>query len=183
MAARQQRINEGRADVKSPTTRAEHPFDQLAHLINAEDRRGEFVPAIASDEDPRGFIDPDLLDGRVIEVLLQWPKTGDVRHQPADENLGIVECVDGAGETAPFVVLHYLSGNALNSRRIGARIDPLIAHSIAHSLGERVGKGQRCSGHLFLTPPNVRTSLDRCALFAKWPESAAILWITGPSRW
>ena len=140
------------------------------------------MPTIAGDEDPRGFIDPDLLNGRIIEVLLQWPKTCDVSDQPANENLGVVESLDGTGEASPFVILDDLNGNALNSRSIAARIDPLITHRIAHSLCERFGERHRCSSHLSLIPPNVRTFSDSSPLSAKWPESAAILWITGRSR-
>src|SRR5665811_1477964 len=48
VAARQHRVDERRADVKPPATRAEHPFDQLTHLVDAENRRREFVPPVAA---------------------------------------------------------------------------------------------------------------------------------------
>ena len=55
----------------------EHPLDEVAHLVAREHRRGQLGYAAARDEHPRRLVDPDLLDGRVVEVLLQRTEPGD----------------------------------------------------------------------------------------------------------
>ncbi len=69
-------VDEGRAEVDAAAAGLEHPLDEVAHLVGGQDRRSQLGDAATRDEHPARLVDPDLLDGRVVEVLLQR------RHSP-----------------------------------------------------------------------------------------------------
>ena len=59
VAAGKQGVDERLADVDAPTTRLEHPLDQLVDLPTRQDDRSELVPAVTGDEDPGRIVDPE----------------------------------------------------------------------------------------------------------------------------
>ena len=69
-------VDERLGQVEPAAAGHEHPLDEIADLLVAEDGGGQFADAAAGDEDPAGFVDPQLFDGGVVEVGLQGPELG-----------------------------------------------------------------------------------------------------------
>ena len=63
----------------------------------AQDQVGQLVPAVAGDEDPARVVDPDLLDGRVVEERLQRRRS----RRPARPARRPPRRGRGTGATAP----------------------------------------------------------------------------------
>src|SRR5699024_5448189 len=76
-AVRQQGVHEGGAHVQAATAGDQHPLDDPADLGVAEHDRGQLAAPVARAEDLGRRVQPDLLDARVVEHLLQ-------RAEPAD---------------------------------------------------------------------------------------------------
>ena len=64
-------VDEGLGEVEAAAAGHQHPLDEIADLLVAEDGRGQFADAAAGDEDPAGLVDPQLFDRGVVEVRLQ----------------------------------------------------------------------------------------------------------------
>ena len=61
-------VDEGAGQVQAPARDAQHPLDEDPQVLVLQDRRGQFGPAGAGHEDAARGVDPDLLDGLVVEV-------------------------------------------------------------------------------------------------------------------
>ena len=68
------RVHEGLGEVDPAAAGLEHPLHEFLHLGGIEDGGGQLVLAAAGDEDPRRVVDPDLLDGGVVEIPLKGPE-------------------------------------------------------------------------------------------------------------
>ena len=91
-----------------------------SHLRGGEHQVGQLVAAVAGDEDPAGVVDPDLLDGRVVEEGLQRPEAGHPRHQLTDHGVDVGHRGDGAGEAALVVVAHDALGDPADDGGVDA---------------------------------------------------------------
>ena len=132
--------------IRRPTA-LEHPLDQLLHLGAGEDQVGQLVPAAAGHEDPAGVVDPDLLDGGVVEERLERAEAGHPGHQLADHRVDVGDRSDDAGQAALVVGAHHGLGETSYDERVALRVDTLAAHGLAHSLVERLDQvGVRVCG-------------------------------------
>ena len=148
VALGQHRVDERLADVDPAAAGLEHPLDQLLHLRGREHQVGQLVTAVAGDEDPARVVDPDLLDGRVVEERLQRPEPGHPRDQLADHGVDVGDRRDRAGQAALVVLADHALGDPAYDDRVALRVDALAAHQRAHALVERLdqlhaGIGQR----------------------------------------
>src|SRR4051812_7528456 len=78
-------LHERRAEVDPAPGALQHPLDQVAHVVGREDRGRELRDAGPGHEHLARLVDPDLLDGRVVEVLLE-------RSQPCDCVEQLLDC-------------------------------------------------------------------------------------------
>ena len=99
-----------------------------------QDRRGELVPAVAGDEHPLRLVDPDLLDGRVVEVALQRSEAGDPGDQLVDDSIGVVDRPHDAGEAALVVGAYGGGRHPADGVDVELRVD-----AVAADLGADVG--------------------------------------------
>ena len=70
-------VDERAAQVDPPPAALQHPLDEVAHVVGGEDGGRQLGDPASCDEDLARLVDPDLLDGRVVEVLLQRPVARD----------------------------------------------------------------------------------------------------------
>ncbi len=135
--ARQHRVDERLTDVEATARGREHALDQLTHLLGRQDDRRQLMTPGASNEHPRRLVDPDLLDRLVVEVGLQRAEPGDVGDDVTDDQLGLVERSDGAGQAARLVLGDDVERGTAYGVGVRARVDATLAHEIAYALGER----------------------------------------------
>ena len=64
-------VDEGTGQVEAAAAGFEHPFGQVAYFAGLEDDGGQLGPSVSGHEHFAGFVDPDFLDGRVVEEPLQ----------------------------------------------------------------------------------------------------------------
>ncbi len=76
-AVRQHGVHEGSGEVHPSPGALQHPFDEVSDAVGGQDRRGQLAAPVAGDEHPAGLVDPDFFHGRVVEVALQRPESGD----------------------------------------------------------------------------------------------------------
>ena len=137
VSAGKHRVDERLADVEPAPGRRQHPLHQLAHLRRGEHRGRELVPAVAGDEHPVGLVDPDLLDRRVVEVGLQRPEPGEIGHDLADDEVGLVDGAHDSGEAAPLVLGDDVERQAAYRSGIVTWVDASFANELADALGQR----------------------------------------------
>src|SRR3546814_3886512 len=70
-AVRHRGIHERLAQVDAPAGGVQHPLDEVAHRRIAQRERDALGDTGAGDEDAVGGVDPQLLDGRVVEIGLE----------------------------------------------------------------------------------------------------------------
>ena len=129
-------VDEGPTDVDPPPAALEHPLDQLLHLGRGEDQVGQLVATAAGDEDPARVVDPDLLDGRVVEEGLQRTEAGHAGDQLADHRLGVGDRRHGTGQAAVVVGADHGLGQPAYDEGVALRVDTLAAHGLADALVE-----------------------------------------------
>jgi len=120
-------VNEGAAEVEAPPGALEHPLDQLVDLRLGEHQIGQLVPPVASHEHPARVVDPDLLDGRVVEVGLERAEPGHPRDQLAHQRLDVGDRRDDPGEAARVVVKDHALDDAPDHRHVLLRVHALAA--------------------------------------------------------
>ena len=76
-AVGQHRVDERAAQVEAAPGHAQHALDEGADLRVVHDDRGQLAAAVTCDEDAIRGVDPDLLDGGVVEEPLQRAEPGD----------------------------------------------------------------------------------------------------------
>ena len=90
------------------------------------------MPSTPGDEDPARFIDPDLLDARIVEQRLQRAEAGDrVEHCAG----GCGDVPDGRqrrGDGAVLVVGDDVVDHPRHGRGLGDRVDATTPHELAH---------------------------------------------------
>jgi hypothetical protein len=155
MPGRQHRVDEGRGDVDAPVGRLQHPLDQVADGVGGEDGGGQLVAAVAGDEDAIRLVDPDLLDGRIVEVALQRPEPSDPGDELVDDVIWVVDRQDGTGQAALVVVADGGCGHPADGVDVMLRVDAALADLGADVGVERldVRRRRRDCGH--------RSSLSR----------------------
>ena len=98
-------VDEGAGQVQTATGGPQHPLDQDREVLALQDRGGQLGTPGAGDEDTAGGVDPDLLDGLIVEVALERPQSGHgVQHVGAGAG-GVDERRDESGVGAPQVVV------------------------------------------------------------------------------
>ncbi|MDX6298698.1 MAG: hypothetical protein QOI51_2555 [Nocardioidaceae bacterium] len=117
-------VDERAGQVQPSAGRLQHPLDEVPHLVSRQDGRGQLVPSVTRNEHPMGFVDPDLLNSRIVEVGLQRSEAGDPRDQLVDGAVGIIDGPHDAGETSLVVSPDSGTGECPNRLDIGQRVDP-----------------------------------------------------------
>lgn len=92
------------------------------------------MAAVAGDEDPAGVVDPDLLDGRVVEERLEWAEARHAGDQLADHRLDVGDRRHLAGEAAVVMGTDDALGDAAYDGGVALRVDGLLPHQLAHVL-------------------------------------------------
>ena len=128
---RQRRVDEGAAEVDAPAAALEHALDEVAHLVRRQDRRGQLGDPAPRDEDARGFVDPDLLDGGVVEVLLERAVAGHDREDRVNGESLVAERRQAAVQRALVVVLHGVLHQAAHGLRVARRVQTRAADQLA----------------------------------------------------
>jgi hypothetical protein len=83
-AVGEHRVHERRAQVDATPGHAQHALDQVAHLDVVQDDRRQLAAPVAGDEHPIRCVQPELLDGGIVEEPLERPESGDgVEHRCA----------------------------------------------------------------------------------------------------
>ena len=141
VSGREHRVDERSRDVDPAAGRLEHPLDEVTHIGRSQDRRGQLMATVAGDEDALRLVDPDLLDGGVVEIGLQRPEPRHPRDELVDHALRIVHRTYDAGEAALVVGLDGCGGEPTDSRDIGQRVDAAAAYLLAHVCIEQVDGG------------------------------------------
>ena len=76
LATRQLGVDEGAGQIQTAPGGPQHPFDQNREILALQDRGSQFRTPGTGDEDASGGVDPDLLNGLVVEVALKGPQAG-----------------------------------------------------------------------------------------------------------
>ncbi len=144
-AVRQGCVDEGLAQVDTPTRSVQHPFDEVAHRGIRQGERHTLGDTGAGDEDAVRSVDPQLFDGRILEIGLQGTVAGDGGEDLAHARGFVIDRGETAGESEVVVAAHLRTGDARRELRIARGIGPLRTQSIPHALGDdrRCGTGRR----------------------------------------
>ena len=140
MAVGKHRVDERLGQVDAASAGLEHPLDELLDLRRAEDGGGELVPAGAGHEHSAGVVDPDLLDGRVVEIALQRAEPGHPGDELLDDRVVVIDRGDRPGEAALVVVDDEQLGDPPDPAGVALRVDAVAAHRLAQLYVERVGQ-------------------------------------------
>ena len=98
-------IHERRGHVEAAPRTLEHPFHEVPDLLVRERDRGQLGFAVPCHVDLVGSVEPDFLDGRVVEQGLQGTEPG---HGVEDEPPGGLQRTDRreGRQQGPLVVIH-----------------------------------------------------------------------------
>ena len=132
-------VDEGAGQVQAAPGGPQHPLDQNREVLTFQDRGGQLGAPGAGDEDAAGGVDPDLLNGLVIEIALQraQPRHG-VEHVGA-RPLGIDERRDESGVGAAQIVLLGLGDELVEVGGVLEGVDAASAHQLANLRQEKIG--------------------------------------------
>src|SRR5690606_6648469 len=104
-------------------TGLEHPLDEVADLIGGQDGRREFRDPSPGDEDLSRFVDPDLFDRRVVEVLLQRPVTRNDGEDRVDCGSSVSQLRQTSVERALVIVLDRVLNESTNLPAVARRVE------------------------------------------------------------
>ena len=139
LAARQLGVDEGAGQVQAAPGGPQHPFDQDGEVLVLQDRGGQLGAPRAGDEDTTGGIDPDLLDGLVVKVVLERPQARHgVQHVTAGSR-GIDERRDETGVGAAQVVVLGLGDKPFEVGVVLERIDSASANQLTNLREKEIG--------------------------------------------
>ena len=132
-------VDEGAGQVQAAPGGPQHPFDQDREVLTLQDRGGQFGAPGTGDEDSAGGVDPDLLNGLVIEVALEraQPRHG-VEYVGACP-FGVDERRDESGVGAAQVVLLGLGDELFQVGGVVEGVDAASAHQLANLRQEKIG--------------------------------------------
>jgi hypothetical protein len=131
-AVRQHRVHERVAEIQAAAGGAQHALDQLGDVIGGEDQRGELGAPAPGDEDPARLIDPDLLDGRIVEERLQRAESGNGVENGARQLRGVTEWRQGGRDGSIEVVGDHVVDQPPDDGRLGDRVNAAPADEFAH---------------------------------------------------
>src|SRR6185437_13871852 len=110
--------------------------DDVADLLGGQDGRRQLVHAVPRDEDLPRLDDPDLLDGRVVEVGLQRAIAGDVVQHLLDHTAGIGQRLQGTGHRALVVVGDRVLDQAPDAWDVPGGVEPATPDQLANLVGD-----------------------------------------------
>lgn len=105
-AVGERRVDERLRQVDAPARRMEHPLHEVAHGGIGERQREALGDPVSRDEDLVRCVDPELLHGRVVEMLLQRAVSGDRREHLAHGRLLVVDRCQSACQGEVVVPTH-----------------------------------------------------------------------------
>ena len=120
---RQQRVDERAGQVQPAPGRLEHAFDQVPHCLRGQDRRRQLGTTSSSHEHPPRLVDPDLLDGRVVEVALQQSVASHGVVHVLGRTGDVLEHRHRAGEASLVVRANDLLDQAAHRAGVSSRVD------------------------------------------------------------
>ena len=129
-------VDEGARDVDPASAGLQHPLHELLHLRGGQHQVGQLVAAVACDEDPARVVDPDLLDGGVVEERLERPEAGDPGDQLAHHGVDVGHGCDRTGQGVVVVLAHHALGDPSDQAGVALRVDALTAYVGANPLVE-----------------------------------------------
>jgi len=104
LTTRERRIHERLRHVDPATRAAQHALHEVAYRLVVEDGGGEFGAPRPCDEHLAGLVDPQLLDGRVVEVSLEGTETSHRVKQALRHAVGVRQRGDETRHRAVVVV-------------------------------------------------------------------------------
>lgn len=132
-------VDEGAGQVQAAPGGPQHPLDQNREVLTLQDRGGQLGASGAGDEDSAGGVDPDLLNGLVVEVALERAQSRHgVEHVGACP-LGVDERRDESGVGATQIVLLGLGDELVEFGGVLERVDAASAHQLANLGQEKIG--------------------------------------------
>ena len=114
-----------------PAGALEHALDQGWDLLLGEDGGGELAATVTGDEDAARLVDPDLLDGGVVEVGLQGAVARDGVVDAPGGRARVAQRWQCRGQAPQFVGTDDLLDEAADRRRLGGGVQPLVADDVA----------------------------------------------------
>ena len=133
---RKHRVDERATQVDPAPGGLEHPLDQLGDLGVGEHQVGQLVAPVARHEDPVGTVDPDLLDGRVVEQRLQRPEARDPGDQLGHHAVDVGDRRHHPGQAAVVVVADQGLGEAAYGGHLALRVEAVTSYGGAQLLVE-----------------------------------------------
>ena len=110
-----------------------------------EDRGGQLRGAATGDEHAARLVDPDLLDGRVVEVALQRTEAGNgVVHRPC-RGVPIGERGQAGGERSFIVLGNDLVDEATHGGAVLDRVQTTAADELTNLRLDRVNRAHACN--------------------------------------
>ena len=124
-------IHERRAQVQTPPRGPQHALHQIADLLLREDDAGQLGDSTACAVHLVGRIDPDLLDGVIIQQRLERTEAGDRVSHDAHGLHVVVQLGQRARQRTRLIVLRCISDEASDSVRLLRRVQPSAPHQFA----------------------------------------------------
>ncbi len=170
-AVGKRRVDERLAQVDPATGGLQHPLDEIAHRGVGEGEGNALRHPGAGDEDAVGSVDPELLDGRVVEVRLQRAVARDGCEHLAHARRLVVDRRESAGQGEVVVAADLAARDVRGELGIAGGIGPLSPQPLAHALGDhRRGSG----GCIAVAGDTGESSQDRTSgvrkLSTAWPQ-------------
>ncbi len=139
-------VDERLAEVDAAAGGVQHPLDEIAHLCRGERERHALAAPLARDEDPVGRVDPQLLDGRVVEVGLQRPVAGDGGEHLAHARRLVVDEGEPAREGEVVVALHLGPHHLRRAVGVSGGVGLLGPQALADPLDDACGRARAVAG-------------------------------------
>ena len=132
-------VDEGAGQVQAAPGGPQHPLDQDGEVLTLQDRGGQLGAPGTGDEDSAGGVDPDLLNGLVIEVALERAQPRHGVEYVGARPLGVDERRDESGVGAAQVVLLGLGDELFQVGGVVEGVDAASAHQLANLRQEKIG--------------------------------------------
>ena len=132
-------VDEGAGQVQPAPGGPQHPLDQNSEVLALQDRGGQLGASGAGDEDAAGGVDPDLLNGLVIEVALERSQTRHGVQHVGTRPRRVDKRGDESGVGTTQIVLLGLGDELLEVGGVLEGVDAASAHQLANLRQEKIG--------------------------------------------
>ena len=139
LATRQLGVDEGTGQIQTAPGGSQHPFDQNREILTLQDRGSQLRTPGTGDEDASGVVDPDLLNGLVIEVSLKRTQAGYGVEYVGAGSCRVDERWNNSGIGTAQVVVLGLGDELFEGGDVRERVDPASANQLTNLRQEEIG--------------------------------------------